>query len=115
MEEGTNKLTEHLRLIFWKPMSLKYQTKVGFDNNAGFYFIWRKAGSFLGHHVASNTEHPLALAACGLPQYGMDETFACLMYFTNKKLLQNVWNSPNLWAEKEIPRDPIFFFGKILG
>ena len=40
------------------------QTKVGFDNNAGVYFLWCEAGSFLGHHVASNTENPRALAAC---------------------------------------------------
>ena len=41
-----------------------------------------KQALFLGHNVASNIEHPLALAACY--RMGWDETFVCLMYITNK-------------------------------
>ena len=63
MQKRTNKLTKHLLLIFSKAQ-VSSQTKVGFDNNTGLYFLWWEAGSFSGHHVASNTEHPLALAAC---------------------------------------------------
>ena len=40
---------------------MSQQTKVWFDNHAGFYFFRCKAGSFLCHHIASNTENPFAL------------------------------------------------------
>ena len=33
---------------------------------------------------------------------------ASLVYFTNKQVLQNVWNWPNLWADNEIPRSRDF-------
>ena len=57
-------------------------------------------------------QHWKPTRSCCLPQDGVDETFVYLMYFTNKKVLQNVWNWPDLWAEEEIPRDPILFLVK---
>ena len=36
--------------------------------------------------------------SCWLPQDGLEETCVCLMYLTNKKVLKNVRNWPNLWA-----------------
>ena len=60
------------------------------------------------------TLHWRPARSCGLPQDEMVETYVCLIYSTNKKVCQNVWYSPNLEADKEIPWDPTLF-GKILG
>ena len=60
--KGPQKLWPFFSLSFISKAYVSQQTKVGFDNNAGF--LWCEAGSFLGHYVASNTEHPLALAPC---------------------------------------------------
>ena len=50
--------------LFRAHAHMSQQTEVWFENHTGFYFFRCKAGSFLGHHVASDTENLFALAAC---------------------------------------------------
>ena len=76
--------------LFWSQAHVSQQTKDGFDNHACFY----------SYYILLNIIYHILLYTI----------YYYILYIlqTNKSSSRpNVWNWPNLWAEKVIPKDPI--------
>ena len=84
--------------LFWSQAHVSQQTKDGFNNHACFY----------SYYILLNIIYHILLYT--IYYYILCSIYYYILYIlqTNKSSSRpNVWNRPNLWAEKVIPKDPI--------
>ena len=108
MQERTYQFTKHLLThLFQKPMSLN---RPRLDLTITQSFSGERQALILGHHVASKTEHPLALAACYRMGWMRPLYVLCIIQ-TNES--SKMYEIDQIYELRRKSREIPYFFGKI--